>query len=238
MKDMKTRVVILFALCVVTVIFCSSILLQFKTVEKNNSANIERLRTTELQSQISTYTTKYEEAKKQYDDNQNKILEYTNSIAANDKNTHLLEKEYEETEELLGLTDVKGEGVKITLQNTLENSYTANDIRNLINELKYAGAEAISINDNRIINLTDIVTLNMSFIVMYGGNVRLTAPYVIKAIGDKTDLSSTLKAKNTGYADLMQSRKLKITVEESEDITINKYQGDIESNYMKEVVAE
>ncbi len=238
MKDKKTKVIILIALCVVTIIFCSAILLQFKTVEKNNGLNLERLRTTELQTQISTYTTKYEEAKKQYDDNQNKILEYTNAIAANDKNTYLLEKEYEETQELLGLTDVKGEGVKITLQNTLENSYTSSDIRNLINELKYAGAEAISINDNRVINLTDIVTLNVSFIVMYGGNVRLTAPYVIKAIGDKTDLTSTLKAKNTGYADIMQSRKLKITIEESDDITINKYEGDIDSNYMKEVVAE
>lgn len=65
-----------------------------------------------------------------------------------------------------------------------------------MNELKYAGAEAISINDNRIINLTDIVTLNDSFIVMYNGSVEISSPFVVKAIGDKATLLSTLNTKN------------------------------------------
>ena len=55
----------------------------------------------------------------------------------------------------MGLTDVTGEGVILTLTDTEDAlyTYTADDLIQLINELKYAGAEAISINDNRIINL-------------------------------------------------------------------------------------
>ena len=99
--------------------------------------------------------------------------------------------------------------------------------------MKYAGAEAISVNRNRIINLTDIVEITDGYILMYG-STRINSPYTIKAIGDTTYLTSTLNMKNTGFVDLMKSYGLDITVEESKDITVEAYTKKIENKYMKE----
>ena len=62
---------------------------------------------------------------------------------------------------LLGLTDVSGEGITITAKDGTINKATDNissylvhdaDLREIVNELANAGAEAISINDQRIVN--------------------------------------------------------------------------------------
>ena len=56
----------------------------------------------------------------------------------------------------------------------------------IINALKAAGAEAISINDERIVNMTDIVLITNTFIKVNGQRIQM--PYIIKAIGNQTYL--------------------------------------------------
>lgn len=232
-KDKKTIFLSVIS-GLVCLLLVTSMLIQFKTVDKSKEEDLERLRSDELKTQISAYKSKYEETMGQYNENKNKIDEYQSTIDENKESSNLLDKELEQTNTLLGLTDVEGEGVIITLKDTDDAIYTSEDLRTLVNELKYAGAEAISINDNRVINLTEIVTINNSFIVM-NGDERLTSPYVIKAIGDKTYLSSTLNLKNSGYVDIMKSNNLYITVEQSNNITIKKYNKTITTEIMKEV---
>ena len=228
----KEKISISIMIGVVAILLVSTLFIQIRSVEEYKKAGIETLRDDELETQIATYKAKYEEAEEQYQENQNIIQEYKNTANENEKTSELLDKELEQTNMLLGLTDVTGPGVVITMKNTMEIDYTASNIRNLINELKYAGAEAISINGNRVINLTDIVEINDSYILMYG-NVRLNSPYVVKAIGDTTYLTSTLNMKNTGFVDTMKSYGLDIKVEEENKITIEKYKGNLENKYMK-----
>lgn len=234
-KD-KQKLIIAIMIGAVAIILVATIFLQVKSVEEYKKADIEGLRDDELRTQISLYKTQYEDALEQYQENQNKIEEYRNTVNENEKASELLDKELEQTKILLGLTEVKGEGVTVTLTNTNVGGYIAENIVTLINELKYAGAEAISINGNRIINLADIVDINVEndrYLLIYG-NTRLKSPYIIKAIGDTTYLTSTLNMKNTGYVDLMKSNGLGITVEQSKNITIEPYTGKIENKYMKE----
>ena len=232
-KDKKTIFLSVIS-GLVCILLVTSMLIQFKTVDKSKEEDLESLRSDELKTQISAYKSKYEETIEQYNENKNKIAEYQSTIDENKESSNLLDKELEQTNTLLGLTDVEGEGVIITLKDTDDAIYTSEDLRTLVNELTNAGAEAISINDNRVINLTEIVTINNSFIVM-NGDERLTSPYVIKAIGDKTYLSSTLNLKNSGYVDIMKSNNLYITVEQSNNITIKKYNKTITTETMKEV---
>lgn len=234
MKRIEHKWSLTIIIGIVAMLLVTSILLQFKTVEESENADIEGLRDTELKSQIASYKSKYNEVLSQYQNNIEKIKEYTTSAITSTESTTLINSEYQKSNELLGLTDVVGEGLIITLKDSKDNKYTSEDIRNLINELKYAGAEAISVNENRIINLSDIVTLNDQFIIMDGSKARLNSPYIIKAIGDRKYLSSTLNTKTTGYVDLMKSNGLEITVEESNKIDIGKYQGEIKTNYLKE----
>lgn len=231
-KD-KQAVTIAVMISIVAIILTSTICIQVKSVEEYKKSDIESLRDDELKAQMSLYKTKYEEAQKQYEDNQNKIQEYKNTENEKEKASGLIDKELEQTNILLGRTEVKGEGVIVTLRDTNTVEYIAEYIRTLMNELKYAGAEAISINGNRIINLTDIVEITDGYILIYG-NTRISSPYKIKAIGDTTYLSSTLNMKNTGFVDIMKSYGLEIEVEESKNITIEAYTREIESKYMKE----
>ncbi|MBB1549129.1 MAG: DUF881 domain-containing protein [Clostridiales bacterium] len=234
MKTIKNKWSLTIIIGIVAALLVTSILLQFKTVDETTNADVEGLRDTELKSQISSYKSKYNEVASQYQNNIAKIEEYTKSATTSTESTNLIKSEYQKSNELLGLTDVKGEGIIITLKDVGENKYSSEDLRSLVNELKYAGAEAISINGNRIINLTDIVTLNEKFIIMDASRARLSSPYVIKAIGDRKYLSSTLNTKTTGFVDLMKSNGLEVTIEESNKIEIDKYQGEIKSNYLKE----
>ena len=234
MKTIKNKWSLTIIIGIVAALLVTSILLQFKTVDETTNADVEGLRDTELKAQISSYKSKYNEVASQYQNNIAKIEEYTKSATTSTESTNLIKSEYQKSNELLGLTDVKGEGIIITLKDVGENKYSSEDLRSLVNELKYAGAEAISINGNRIINLTDIVTLNEKFIIMDASRARLSSPYVIKAIGDRKYLSSTLNTKTTGFVDLMKSNGLEVTIEESNKIDIDKYQGEIKSNYLKE----
>ena len=116
-----------------------------------------------------------------------------------------------------------GEGVIVTLKDTEEKSVTSLDLVNLVNELVLAGAEAISINDNRIINMTDIVDIGNQFIVV--NSQRISSPYTVKAIGGKTYLQSALTIKS-GYIDKYKATGINIDVETKNNIKILKYEGD------------
>ena len=235
MKKKNNKYSTVLAISLVLFLLITLLCLQFKTVKESKEAKVEDLRDTELQTQIASYKEKYQDAQKQYLDNMNLIGEYNNSINENNDATNTLQTEFNNSEMALGLTDVRGQGVIITLKDTDISSYQSENLRNLINELKFAGAEAISINDERVISRTDIVTLNQSFIVLYGGSVRITSPYVVKAIGNRKYLSSTLNTKNSGFVDLMKSNDLDITVEESDDVRIYKYEKEYETKYIQEV---
>ena len=233
-KKDKEMIVMLIAVGLISFLLVASMSIQFRTVNKSEESNLEGLRSDELRTQIATYKSRYEETIEQFETNKNTIAEYVSTITENTEATDLLDKELSESNTLLGLTDVEGEGVIITLRDTQDATYSADDLLMLVNELKYAGAEAISINDNRIINLTDIISINNSFIVV-NSNSRISSPYTVKAIGDKAYLMSTLNLKNSGYVDLMRVNSLEIDVKASDDVVIYKYPKTINAEVMKEV---
>ena len=233
-KKDKQTIIMSIVVGLISVLLACSMFIQFRAVNKSQESNIETLRSDELKTQIASYKARYEETMEQYNTNKNTISEYITSITENKESTDLLDKELRESNTLLGLTDVEGEGVTITLRDTDEATYSADDLIMLVNELKYAGAEAISINDNRIINLTDIISINNSFIVV-NSDSRISSPFVVKAIGDKNYLMSILNLKNSGFVDLMRINNLEIEVEASDNVIIYKYSKQINANIMKEV---
>lgn len=236
-SNKKTTILLSVTIGIISVVLVTSIFIQFRTVSESEELDLDTLRDDEMRTQIATYKSKYEETMEQYTENQNKIQEYNTAISENAETTEIVDKELQQAKTLLGLTDVKGSGVIVTLTDTEEAlyTYTADDLLQLINELKYAGAEAISINDNRIINLTDIAMISDNLIVMNGGTTRISSPYVIKAIGDQKYLTSTLSMKNSGYIDQMEANGMKIELEQNDNIEIKAYTGELESKYMKEV---
>lgn len=72
------------------------------------------------------------------------------------------------------------------------------DLRRIINEMKNSGAEAISINDQRIVATTAIVC---SGAVATVNGVKLNSPFEIKAIGNKASLSAITRVRRISIMD-------------------------------------
>ena len=141
---------------------------------------------------------------------------------------NLLNKELEKANIISGKTDVEGKGIIITINESEENKIKINDLLLIINALKAAGAEAISVNDERITSMTDIVYINDLFIKINGQ--RILMPYVIKAIGNQTYLESALLG-NGGYVDELKKLGYDILIEKDR-VAIYKYEDEFNTKYI------
>lgn len=226
-----------FAVAIVMFIVCVSLvsvmLMQFKTVEETDITDIENMREAELRKSLAEWKSKYEEVSTTLDDTNKKIAEYQEKIEKNEAASELISKELEQSNTAVGKTDVVGEGVIVTLNDGEEENIEAWDLIYLVNELRYAGAEAISINGIRITNMTEIVDLAEYTYISVDGK-RLEAPYVVKAIGNQTYLTSVLNMKDSGYVDIyISATDKKVEIEQSKKIEIPKYNGEMIYKYMK-----
>ena len=234
----RDKIIISITIGIVCAILIAVMLVQFKTVDKTDITGIETAREEELQTLLSSLKTRYEEIQEKLTDTNNKIQEYKQTIETNREASELLQKELEQTNLLVGKTDVTGEGVIVTLSDNENIEIQASDLRTLINELKLAGAEAISINDKRILNMTEIVDVGGRILI---NEERVVSPYVVKAIGDQTYLSSALSLKTTGFTDKFKTNGKTVEMVSEKHINIGAYNSDkkiMQFKYAKEVVEE
>ena len=216
--------------------------MQFKVVKQTDLTEIENMRETELRTELSTWREQYNALEERYQEVSSKIEEYKTQSESNEETTKLLETELVQINEALGKTDVQGEGIIIVItdnggtqldDDTTVQKITEQDLLLLVNELFAAGAEAISINDNRIVSMSDIFTIGSgenSFLQV--NSKRITSPFVIKAIGNQSYLESAVMG-NGGKAYELQELGHKVDVQRSREVKINKYDGQISKKYMK-----
>lgn len=231
----KEKIVMAITIGAVCIVLIAVMFAQFRTVEETDITGIETAREEELRTMIASWKTKYEETEQQLNETNKKITEYREKETSREETSMLLEKELQQTNMLVGKTDVTGEGVIISLLDNENRQIEDTDLLALINELKLAGAEAISINDKRIVNMTDIVVVNDTILV---NEERVTSPYTVKVIGNQTYLSSALSLKNSGYIDKYTSlgKTIKMTLEKNIKIlAYNSNNNLMEFKYAKEV---
>ena len=159
--------------------------------------------------------------------------ERTNATQNNSELTDL-ENNIKEANKQLGLTEVTGEGVIVTLNDSTvpltgstilsdPNDYLIHyeDIISIINELKNAGAEAISINGQRIVNTTAITCVGNT--VMINGE-RVGSPFIINAIGNPERLYGQITMPES-YYDKMKTDGVDVKIEKVNSIDVPKYTG-------------
>ncbi len=129
-------------------------------------------------------------------------------------------------ETLLGITDVYGEGIILTINDGSDITHQE-DVVVLFDELKNAGAEAISINEMRFTN-SSYIYCDGNVLLIDGKKIQ--APFIIKAIGNKNNLSIGM-LRNKGYVEVLKKAGLEVSVEESDNIEIPKYTKVISENY-------
>ena len=207
--------------------------MQFKIVNETDITAIENMRETELRAELANWKSKYEETETKQEEIVAKIREYRQTKQSNEETEKIVNKELEQVNMTLGKTNVEGEGIEVILRETQNEEISkinADDLLVIVNALKLAGAEAIAINEERIINMSDIVNINDTFIKVNGQ--RILAPYVIKAIGNQTYFESALLG-NGGYVDELKKIGHSITMEKVNKLKITKFNDEMKIKYIQ-----
>ena len=182
------------------------------------------------------------ELRDNYFDLQSKISKFDNS-----KSSEALEQELKQelnnAKIISGEMDVEGPGIKIELDDGTDkfNGTVINsdydlpklihnyDVSYIVNDLQLAGAEAISVNGQRIASTTEIYCIG-PFIRVNG--VSLGSPFYIDAIGDKDKLKDYMMSSNN-YLYSMINRGINVILDQSDDVKINGYNGKLPDKYLK-----
>ena len=192
MKEIKkgkiTMTIIIGIMCFILVYV---MFMQFKVVSQTDVTSLTTKRESELREELESWQSKYDDTANQLTQAQANLDEYKNKINDTQASSELLDKELQQAELYLGKTDVEGQGIIIEISDGTSN-VVADDLISLMNELKTAEAEAISVNGQRVTNLTEFADVD-SYIVVNG--TRLSSPYTIQVIGNQKYLESGITAK-------------------------------------------
>lgn len=225
----KGKLTVTITVGFIVLIFTAVVFIQFKTINQTDIVSIENMREDELKSEISNFKQKSEELRKEIEETNTKIAEYKETIKTGKEASELLVEELEKQNNLLGKNEVKGSGIIITLNDTSMQKITGEDLRELLNELKTAGAEAISINGQRIVYDSYVVDIGNTFISVNG--TKIVSPYEIKAIGNPTYLESGLSQKQYGFIDTKLEEGKDVSLVRKDNILINKYNKNLNMEY-------
>ena len=100
-----------------------------------------------------------------------------------------------------------------------------------LNELCAAGAEAVSINSERIVSTSSIRCVGNTILV---NNKRCAPPFEIKAIGDSSTLESGLNIRG-GVIDVLRLYKIEVNVTKMSKINIGKFGGTLSFRHAETV---
>ena len=215
---------------------------QFKQLSVANSGDID-YDSADILSEIEILKKEKEDLQKNNEILSEELKQLEDAAAKEGEIEGKIKKQLDNARMQIGLLDVKGPGVIITLalKNSVfgsngtqtVNTVSEEEIINLINSLWYAGAEAISINEMRITPQTGIKMAGSSISIGSAGRVDPNSEIVIKAIGDKNKLN--LAVNFPGVLDYGALKSYSSDVKQMDDITIVKTTQSLRYEYIKPV---
>ncbi len=181
-----------------------------------------------LREQIAELRLEIDELRTAIDENialQNDIIREYIALQNDDQ----LSREWEIIKLHTGLVGVEGAGITITLDDApvrepgmppswfIIHDY---DIRTILNELKTAGAQAIAINGERVVPMSEQICAGPTIII---NDNRYPVPYIIEAIGEPEGLYEAMSTSNK-VAELKEFNIL-VDIKKSDKIRISKFSG-------------
>ena len=211
-----------------------------RTVQGTNSTVSQNYEENNLRAEVLRYKERYENRYEELEKAEAELEKVRQESTQNNEDLEAKEQEIQQGNKMIGLTEVTGPGVIITLSDSTRDASSVlnasellvhdGDVLSVINELKNAGAEAISINDQRLVPTSSIVC---------GGNIieingeKVGAPFEIKAIGLPEQLAAL--SRPGGYLEILKNATVGVELKKSNSITIPKYTGVITYEYAKTV---
>lgn len=235
---MKNKIKISIVLGIMCFALTAGICIQIKTVKNSNSTVSQSYTENNLRAEVLKYKERYDNKIKEIEKIDKELEEEIQKATENNSELSDAQEQIKVGNKILGLSEVRGPGVTITVKDSDVDASTLidssnflvhdKDILNIVNELKNAGAEAISINDQRVVISTSITCAGN--VISVNGE-KVSSPFVIKAIGNASYMESALTRPGgiiksfTGY--------IGASVKTSDNIQIPKYTGVISTKFMK-----
>ncbi len=232
LKDNKTQIAVGILVLILTFLLA----LQFKSVTINAKTNQStNLRVEDLTAELTRERETNADLQKQIVAYKNDIAQYRKDAEQTSGYSTFLSEQLKRAELMAGFVDVKGPGIIVTLKDMdstkTQNNVLSNgealihdeDLRRVINELCAAGAEAICVNESRIIGTSAIRCVGPTILV---NDKKMAPPYVIKAIGDTNQLVAAMNLKG-GVIDNLKIWGFTVHIAKSSEIVIPKYDGAI-----------
>ena len=237
-KNSKLMISLLIGMMCMFLTFGISV--QIKTVKSDTTTVGKTQSENQLRDSVLRWKEKYDNTYTRLEAEETILETLRNDVASSNGTAGELSTKLEQYNLLLGYSDMVGKGIVLTLKDGdgttgvgLPSNYIVHDedLIEVINALKNAGAEAISVNDHRIVSRTGISCVG-NVITINGDKVG--APFVIKAIGSTTQLYSALTIPG-GYVELLKNSgvQVKIEQEEKDKIVVPKYEGSYKYNFAK-----
>lgn len=235
MKNKRVISIVLGFMCFALTL---GICVQLKTVKGSNSVMSQNYEENNLRAEVLRYKEKYDNKYKELEKAEYELEEERQTSTENNSYLEQKEEEIKKGNKVIGMTEVTGPGVIVTLSDSKKDANTVlnaselivhdADVLSVINELKNAGAEAISINEQRLVPTSSIVC---------GGNIieingeKVGAPFEIKAIGLPEQLAAL--SRPGGYLEILKKATVGVDLKKSNSITISKYMGVITYKYVQ-----
>lgn len=216
-----------------------AISIQLKTTRSNNSTIAQSLIDDGLRDEVLRWKEKYDNAYEELTQVEKELTNIRQAATQNDTTSNAKQEQIRENNMLLGTVSVQGAGLQITL--TDNNAAATNaidpsavivhydDLLQVVNALNNAGAEAISINGQRVITTTAI-TCEGNVIKVNGE--KISSPFIINAIGSQGALWGGLTMAG-GYLDILEEYGVLVDVKQVDNIVIEKYNGIIDYKYVR-----
>ncbi len=229
-KFCTKNLVLPYTIIGITLFFLSLLLVAQMKSMSDSETILQGKRETQLADELVNLQREYNDLKEQYNKNLEVVEEYQTNSATNSSLISSMKSQIESLSALAGTTNLKGEGIIITLNDGSKLSdedirpdtlVHDSDILTVVNELKAAGEEAISVNGQRIIATSSIRCVGPVIQVNYQ---KVAAPFEIKAIGNAQYLESAMTIKN-GVVDLLKEYGVDVSVTRHTEISVPKYEG-------------
>ncbi|MBK5245937.1 MAG: DUF881 domain-containing protein [Peptostreptococcaceae bacterium] len=198
---------------------------------------------------ITDYKTTIESEKIEIEKTNNLIKETGKEVtlyeSSNTDSADLLVSNIEKERDLYGMfsgaVDLKGPGVIVTIDDGVRPLFEGENINNIlvhdadilivINDLKKNGAEAISVNGERMVETSSVIC--SGYTVEING-VRYARPFTIRAIGDENRMASSLIGPE-GYGASLKNWGVLFEIELSDEIHIPAYTREKNYEYSEKV---
>ena len=200
MKRISSQVIVALVCCILGFMLAY----QFRMLTKYQKKQADNKSASDITVENEMFKKEKTEMQKKIDELQMQIKKYEEAAGSSNESNKQIVNELERTRMLVGETEVEGPGLNVYIKpisniilgsNVEKKKITDQDLVLLINELRFAGAEAISINNYRITSRTGIKISGgaNSFIVLDGQRkISQDEQITITAIGNKELLWSTI----------------------------------------------